>query len=80
MTGGDILFSVWVGALGFIAGMLVQVIVGHNELKETKEELEYTRRKMAELRTGIEQTYSVEVIEINDSTVKEEQEDLFKPF
>ena len=86
MTGGEILFAVWIGVLGFVAGLIVEAVVNHNELKETQEELKFTRKKMAELREGIIQAYedgtlqTVEVIEITDSTASKEPEDLFKPF
>ena len=86
MGAGELIFAVWVGALGFVAGLVVEAVVNHNELDEVKKELAYTRKKITELREGIVQTQSekqyqtVEVIEINDNTLKEEPEDYFEPF
>jgi hypothetical protein len=48
---GDWIFAAWFGIFGFIAGMIIELLVNSKELDELKQENAHLRQELADRRS-----------------------------
>ncbi|MBO4542668.1 MAG: hypothetical protein J5725_05735 [Bacteroidales bacterium] len=75
----NIVFLVVIAVVCFIAGMTVELFINSGELKATRDELLFTKAKLADAQKIIDG--DLEVIEIEDKIIKSTpKSDYFKPW
>ena len=75
----NIIFLVVIAVFCFIAGMTAELFINSGELKATRDELLFTKAKLAEAQKIIDG--DLEIIEIEDKIIKStSKSDYFKPW
>ena len=75
----NIVFLVVIAVVCFIAGMVTELFINSGELKATRDELLFTKAKLADAQKIIDG--DLEVIEIEDKIIKSTpKSDYFKPW